>query len=85
MRDETKLSDVILLCANCWMIHRSAPWLTPDDLCEVLTNQVVAESDPRRVRSLLALDSLTGHGNTVPNLLIAVNRRLGRSCSDTKS
>jgi 5-methylcytosine-specific restriction protein A len=30
---KTKLSDLILLCANCHrMIHRSAPWLRPDDL-----------------------------------------------------
>lgn len=30
---KTKLSDLILLCSNCHrMIHRSAPWLTPDEL-----------------------------------------------------
>jgi 5-methylcytosine-specific restriction enzyme A len=37
---KTKLSDLILLCANCHrMIHRSAPWLMPDDLRGLLTNQ----------------------------------------------
>jgi len=30
---ETRLSDLVLLCANCHrMIHRSAAWLTPDEL-----------------------------------------------------
>lgn len=29
----TKLSDLVLLCANCHrMIHRASPWLTPDEL-----------------------------------------------------
>jgi 5-methylcytosine-specific restriction protein A len=29
----TKVNDLILLCANCHrMIHRQAPWLSPDDL-----------------------------------------------------
>lgn len=36
---KTKLSDLILLCSNCHrMIHRSAPWLTPDDLRKLLTD-----------------------------------------------
>ncbi|OBF56733.1 HNH endonuclease [Mycobacterium sp. 852002-53434_SCH5985345] len=40
---KTKLSDLILLCANCHrMIHRSAPWLTPDGLRELLKNQTAA-------------------------------------------
>ncbi|MFD6197009.1 HNH endonuclease [Mycobacteriaceae bacterium NPDC060252] len=30
---KTKLGDLVLLCANCHrMVHRSAPWLTPDEL-----------------------------------------------------
>ncbi|MEZ0385232.1 HNH endonuclease [Mycobacterium sp. pW045] len=38
---KTKLGDLILLCANCHrMIHRSTPWLTPDELRELLTDQL---------------------------------------------
>jgi 5-methylcytosine-specific restriction protein A len=34
---KTKLSDLVLLCANCHrMVHRSAPWLTPDALRALL-------------------------------------------------
>lgn len=34
---KTQLKDLILLCANCHrMIHRSAPWLTPDGLRTLL-------------------------------------------------
>lgn len=30
---KTKLRDLVLLCSNCHrMVHRSAPWLSPDDL-----------------------------------------------------
>ena len=36
---KTKLSDLILLCANCHrMVHRSAPWLTPDELRALLAS-----------------------------------------------
>lgn len=32
-----KLADLILLCANCHrMIHRKTPWLTPDELREII-------------------------------------------------
>lgn len=35
---KTKLSDLVLLCANCHrMVHRSAPWLTPDDLRKLVS------------------------------------------------
>lgn len=38
----TKLSDLVLLCANCHrMVHRSAPWLTSDDL-----RKLVSEGQP---------------------------------------
>jgi 5-methylcytosine-specific restriction enzyme A len=34
----TKLADLILICANCHrMIHRGAPWLTPDELRTLVT------------------------------------------------
>jgi 5-methylcytosine-specific restriction protein A len=37
---KTKMSDLILLCSNCHrMIHRSAPWLTPDQLRELLAGR----------------------------------------------
>lgn len=37
---KTKISDLVLLCANCHrMIHRSAPWLTPDELRGLLPAQ----------------------------------------------
>lgn len=37
---KTKIADLILLCANCHrMIHRSAPWLTPDELRGLLPTQ----------------------------------------------
>lgn len=37
---KTKLSDLILLCANCHrMIHRNTPWLTPDELRGLLPSQ----------------------------------------------
>ncbi|MDD9841937.1 MAG: HNH endonuclease [Alphaproteobacteria bacterium] len=32
-----KLADLILLCANCHrMIHRKTPWLTPDELRQII-------------------------------------------------
>jgi len=35
----TKLSDLILICANCHrMIHRRSPWLTPDQLRALIEN-----------------------------------------------
>lgn len=35
---KTKLEDLILLCANCHrMIHRSSPWLTPEQLRLLIT------------------------------------------------
>ncbi|MGV0734346.1 HNH endonuclease [Mycolicibacter sinensis] len=38
---KTKLSDLILLCANCHrMIHRHSPWLTPDELRELLEGRL---------------------------------------------
>ncbi|MCV7223643.1 HNH endonuclease [Mycolicibacterium elephantis] len=40
---KTKLSDLILLCANCHrMVHRSAPWLTPDELRGLLDQSTAA-------------------------------------------
>ncbi|MEU0538338.1 HNH endonuclease [Nocardia sp. NPDC005978] len=38
----TKLSDLILLCANCHrMIHHGSPWITPDELRALLkTNRI---------------------------------------------
>lgn len=37
---KTKIADLILLCANCHrMIHRYTPWLTPDELRELLQAQ----------------------------------------------
>jgi 5-methylcytosine-specific restriction protein A len=34
---KTNLADLILLCANCHrMIHRASPWLTPDELRELI-------------------------------------------------
>lgn len=38
---KTKISDLILLCANCHrMIHRHSPWLTPDELRELLADRL---------------------------------------------
>lgn len=36
----TRLADLVLLCANCHrMIHRSAPWLTFNELKSIVRNQ----------------------------------------------
>ncbi|WP_194860594.1 HNH endonuclease [Dietzia sp. SYD-A1] len=36
----TKLGDLVLVCSNCHrMIHRSTPWLTPDDVRRLLLEQ----------------------------------------------
>ncbi len=36
---ETKLQDLILICANCHrMIHRRSPWLTPDELRNLIAD-----------------------------------------------
>lgn len=44
----TKLSDLVMLCANCHrMIHRGKQWLTPKDLRALITHSV---PDPTRVR-----------------------------------
>lgn len=37
---KTKLSDLILICANCHrMIHRKNPWLNPEQLRELMINR----------------------------------------------
>lgn len=44
----TRLSDLVLLCANCHrMIHRGNPWLTPKDLKSLVgANALAAEPAP---------------------------------------
>ncbi|MFG3180783.1 HNH endonuclease [Streptomyces nigra] len=40
----TKLSDLALICANCHrMIHRGAPWPTPDELRNLIEVQTLGE------------------------------------------
>lgn len=41
---KTKISDLVLLCSNCHrMIHRSAPWLTLDELRRLLADQAAPQ------------------------------------------
>jgi 5-methylcytosine-specific restriction enzyme A len=43
----TKLSDLILLCANCHrMIHRATPWLTPDELRQLVSDSNLNNNSP---------------------------------------
>ncbi|OQQ25913.1 HNH endonuclease [Prescottella equi] len=40
----TKLTDLVLLCANCHrMIHRGTPWLTPDELRNLINPESGSE------------------------------------------
>ncbi|MFD8246926.1 HNH endonuclease [Nocardia sp. NPDC059691] len=42
----TTLEELILLCSNCHrMIHRGTPWLTPDELRQVVTNNRASRPD----------------------------------------
>ena len=35
--DETNINDIVMLCSNCHsMVHRKRPWLTKDDLKNIL-------------------------------------------------
>ena len=39
--EETKVEDIILICANCHkMIHRKRPWLSKDDIKSLIENGV---------------------------------------------
>ncbi len=51
----TRLSDLVLICANCHrMIHRKSPWLTPDQLLDVTSrNYDLSNQAPNRSGSAL--------------------------------
>ena len=50
---KTRLEDLVLLCANCHrMIHRSSPWLTPDELRQRLGWGTQMRPRPRPAPSL---------------------------------
>ena len=56
----TKLSDLILICANCHrMVHRRNPWLTMDQLMDLV--------DQTEVRSLSADDRIEALGSLERN------------------
>ncbi|QNJ91205.1 HNH endonuclease [Mycolicibacterium fluoranthenivorans] len=40
----TRLNDLVLICANCHrMTHRRSPWLSPDELLELISTQYDAQ------------------------------------------
>ncbi|MYV39546.1 HNH endonuclease [Streptomyces sp. SID1328] len=60
----TKLSDLALICANCHrMIHRRAPWPTPDELRNLIEETKRGEA---RIPSQHAPEPVTAEAAVVP-------------------